>query len=122
MKKLWCLYILLFSLLIGASSSQESWDLGSPGDWLSVGPVYHIGPYYYPNSDLPIGTQKFLNTYPGYMPFYNWNYYPAYSPYYYQTSYWTEYPYYNLYRYPHYYNFDSYPLGTFGLFHGGNWY
>jgi hypothetical protein len=80
MKKLWCLCVLLFSFLMGAASSQELWDLGSPGDWLSVGPVYHIGPYYYPNSDLPIGTQKFLNTYPSYMPLGYSNYYQTYNP------------------------------------------
>lgn len=127
MKKLWCSYILLFGLLIGIASSQDSWNLGSSEDWLSTGPIKHVGPYYIPNSDLPVGTQKYLNTYPGYMPFYYWYYYPAYSPYYYQTPYRTQYPYYYpyyyypYYYYPYYPNSDSYPLGTFGLFHGGSY-
>jgi hypothetical protein len=65
---------------MGAASSQELWNLGSPSDWLSVGPVTHIGPYYYPNSDLSIGTQRFLNTYPSYMPLGYSNYYQTYNP------------------------------------------
>jgi len=116
MKKLLCSCIILFSLLIGAASSQGSWNLGSSEDWLSVGPIKHVGPYYIPNSDLPAGTQKFLNTYPVYTPYYYWYYYPVYSPYY-QSVYWTRYPY---YYYSYYLNSNSYPLGTFGLFHGGN--
>ena len=64
--------------VIGAS--QDAWNLGSSDDWLSTGPVYYNGPFYYPNSDLPIGTQQFLNTYPSYMPFGYPNYYQTYNP------------------------------------------
>lgn len=123
MKELWS-YVLIFSLLIGIASSQGSWNLGSSEDWLSVGPVIHYGPYYYPNSDLPLETQRFLNTYPSYTPFYYSNYYPIYSPNYYLTYYpyyYPDYYYYYPYYSPYYSNFDSYPLGTFGLFHGGNY-
>ncbi len=122
MKTLWFMSILLFGLLAGAASGQESWNLGSSEDWLSVGPVKHVGPYYIPNSDLPEGTQKFLNTYPGYTPFYYWYYYPVYSPSYYPINYWASYPYYYPYYYnPYYSGSDSFRLGTFGQFHGGNY-
>lgn len=64
------------------AASQE-WNLGSSDDWLGSGPVYNIGPFYYPNSDLPLGTQQFLNTYntyPIYMPFSYPGYYSSYNP------------------------------------------
>jgi hypothetical protein len=70
--------VLGLALLTSIGAGQDSWNLGSPEDWLSVGPVYHNGPFYYPNSDLPIGTQRFLNNYPGY-PGYS-NYYQTYNP------------------------------------------
>jgi len=70
-------FVLASAMLTTIGTSQDSWDLGSPGDWLSVGPVYHIGPYFFPNSDLSIGTQRFLNTYPSYMPL---GYYQTYNP------------------------------------------
>ena len=67
-------------MLTAIGTSQDSWNLGSSDDWLSTGPVYHNGPFYYPNSDLSIGTQQFLNTYPSYMPFGYPNYYQTYNP------------------------------------------
>jgi hypothetical protein len=67
-------------MLTAIGASQDFWNLGSSADWLSTGPVYHSGPFYYPNSDLPIGTQQFLNTYPIYMPFSYPNYYQTYNP------------------------------------------
>jgi hypothetical protein len=54
--------------MLGASVESNLWELGSSNDWLSVGPVYHTGPFFYPNSDLDLGTQRFLNTYPSYIP------------------------------------------------------
>jgi hypothetical protein len=77
MIKILCLSLLLFGLLMGSASSQL-WDLGSPDDWLSVGPIYHTGPYYspfstpisgqyvyptytYPNASLPSGVQRFFS-------------------------------------------------------------
>lgn len=70
--------MLVLSMLTAIGASQESWN--SSEDWMSIGPVYHIGPYYYPNSDLSIGTQRFLNTYPSYMPLGYTNYYQTYKP------------------------------------------
>jgi hypothetical protein len=61
-------FVLASAMLTTIAASQDSWDLGSSDDWMSTGPVYHSGPYYYPNSDLSTGTQRFLNTYPSYMP------------------------------------------------------
>jgi len=64
---------------------------------------------YYPNSYL------------SYSPVYYGNYYP----YYYSSIYPSFYPSYLPYRYygaPYYYGLQSFPLGTFGLFHGGNLY
>jgi len=55
-------------MLTAIGACHDSWNLGSSDDWLSSGPVYHNGPFYYPNSDLAVGTQQFLNTYPMYMP------------------------------------------------------
>jgi len=78
-KRRWYLLILSLSLLTGFVIGQESWALGSPEDWLSIGPVKHVGPYYYPNSDLPTGIQRFLTDYPGYTPIYYHNYYPTYG-------------------------------------------
>lgn len=64
-KILLTLVVLASSTLTAMGLEENTWDLGSSNDWLSVGPVYHFGPYYIPNSDLPLGTQRFLNTYPG---------------------------------------------------------
>ena len=79
-------FVLASAMLTAIGASQDSWGLGSPGDWLSVGPVYHIGPYFVPNSDLSIGTQRFLNTYPSYAPFGYSNYYLNYNPYFYDPQ------------------------------------
>ena len=65
---------------LGASVDSNLWDLGSKNDWLSVGPVYHTGPFFYPNSDLDLGTQRFLNTYPSYIPVGYSNYYATNKP------------------------------------------
>jgi hypothetical protein len=73
------LFMLASSMLTALSVSEDSWNLGSSDDWLSVGPVKHIGPYYYPNSDLSIGTQRFLNTHPSYMPLGYSSYYQTYN-------------------------------------------
>ncbi len=73
-------FALALVMLTAIGASQEPWNLGSSDDWLSTGPVEHIGPFYYPNSDLAIGTQQFLNTYPGYMPLGYPNYYPNHNP------------------------------------------
>ncbi len=72
--------VLALAMLTAIGASQDSWNLGSSEDWLSTGPVYHNGPFYYPNSDLPIGTQRFLNNYPGYIPLSYPNYYQTYNP------------------------------------------
>jgi hypothetical protein len=47
--------VLAMVILASLGASQDSWNLGSSEHWLGVGPVYHIGPFYYPN------------TYPAYM-------------------------------------------------------
>jgi hypothetical protein len=73
-------FVLAIAMFASLGASQDSWNLGSSEDWLSTGPVYHSGPFYYPNSDLPIGTQRFLNTYPAYMPLGYSNYYLPYNP------------------------------------------
>ena len=73
-------FVLALVMLTAIGASQDSWNLGSSDDWLSTGPVYHFGPFYYPNSDLPIGTQQFLNTYPSYIPLGYSNYYQPYNP------------------------------------------
>lgn len=84
MMKLWCLSILLFSLLIGPASSQL-WDLGSPQDWLSVGPIYQVGPYYTPYSNIPTGPYVSPYTYPnvsqsyGFQKFFSIDYSQYYS-------------------------------------------
>jgi len=31
--------------ILGASEDSNLWDLGSPNDWLSTGPVNHTGPF-----------------------------------------------------------------------------
>ena len=67
-------------MLTSIGSSQDPWTLGSSDDWLSTGTVNHFGPFYYPNSDLAIGTQQFLDTYPSYMPLGYSNYYQTYTP------------------------------------------
>ena len=86
------LTVLVFGLgvltVLGASQDENAlWDLGSADDFLSSGPVYHSGPYFYPNSDLSLGTQRFLDNYPSNMPLgysnnptYNPNYNLAYNP------------------------------------------
>jgi hypothetical protein len=56
-------FVLALVMLTSIGASQDSWNLGSSEDWLSTGPVYHFGPFYYPNSDLSLGMQRFLNTY-----------------------------------------------------------
>jgi hypothetical protein len=109
MKRRLFILALLLSLLTGLAIAQ--WSLGGPGDWLSVGPIYHTGPYYYPHSDLPIGLQRFLADYPSYPSIYYPRYPPIYPP-----TYYSRYPTYFPYRY----YFDSYPLGTFGLKAGGS--
>ncbi|MGA9099447.1 MAG: hypothetical protein WB392_11015 [Methanotrichaceae archaeon] len=60
MIKLLCLSALLLSLLMGSAASQL-WDLGSPQDWLSSGPVYVTGPYYTPIGILPSSTYTYPN-------------------------------------------------------------
>jgi hypothetical protein len=72
--------MLVLAMLTAIGASQDSWNLGSSEDWMSTGPVYHMGPYYHPNSDLSIGTQRFLNTYPSYIPLGYSNYYQTYNP------------------------------------------
>lgn len=62
MIKVLCLSALLFSLLIGSASSQL-WDLGSPQDWLSGGPIYQTGPYYIP-AGIPVSSPP-ISPYPG---------------------------------------------------------
>lgn len=82
------------AMLTATGAGQDSWDLGSSDDWMSVGPVTHVGPYYIHNSDLSIGTQRFLNTYPNYYRTYNpaalriGNYTPllGYNPYFYDPQ------------------------------------
>ena len=74
------LFVLASATLTAIGAGQDSWNLSSSDDWLSVGPVNHVGPYYFPNSDLPVGTQRFLNTYPSYMPLGYPNYYQTYNP------------------------------------------
>lgn len=108
MTKLLCLSILFVSLLMGCAYGQDLWSLGSQQDWLSTGTIYHVGSYYYPNymSYTPF---YYTNNYPIYYPIYNTYYYPQYYPTYYSSY------------YPRYYNnFEQFPLGTFGLIHGGN--
>jgi hypothetical protein len=70
--------VLALAMLTALGASQDSWNLGSSDDWLSTGPMYHSGPFFYPSSDLPIGTQRFLNNYPGYSGYSN--YYQTYNP------------------------------------------
>lgn len=57
----------------------------------------------------------------GYTPTYYNSYYPYYYSYYYPSFYPSYLPY-RYYSYPYYYGLESFPLGTFGLFHGGNFY
>jgi hypothetical protein len=71
--------VLALAMLTALGASQDSWNLGFSDDWLSTGPVYHNG-LYYPNSNLPIGTQRFLNNYPSYTPPGYSNYYQTYNP------------------------------------------
>jgi hypothetical protein len=73
-------FVLAHVMLTAIGASQDFWNLGSSDDWLSTGPVEHVGPFYSPNSDLPIGTQQFLNSYPSYMPLGYPNYYQPYNP------------------------------------------
>ena len=51
-------FVLAIVILASLGASQDSWNLGSSEHWLSIGPAYHIGPFYYPNTDpayMPIG-------------------------------------------------------------------
>jgi hypothetical protein len=73
------IFVLASAMVTALGTNEDTWDLGSSDDWLST-PVKHIGPYYFPNSDLPTGTQGFLNTYPSYMPLGYSNYYQTYNP------------------------------------------
>lgn len=73
------IFVLASAMVTALGTDEDTWDLGSSDDWLST-PVKHIGPYYFPNSDLPTGTQRFLNTYPSYMPLGYSNYYQTYNP------------------------------------------
>ena len=41
-------FLLANVMLTAIGASQDSWNLGSSDDWLSTGPVYHNGPFYYP--------------------------------------------------------------------------
>ena len=43
--------VLALAILTTLGTSQDSWNLGSSEDWLSTSPVYHNGPFYYPNGD-----------------------------------------------------------------------
>ena len=61
-------FVLAITILASLGASQDSWNLGSSEDWLSAGPAYHIGSFYYPY------------TYPAYMPI---GYYQPYAPGYY---------------------------------------
>jgi len=61
------IFVLASAIGTALGTEEDTWNLGSSDDWLST-PVKHIGPYYFPNSDLPTGTQRFLNTYPSYSP------------------------------------------------------
>lgn len=45
------------------SASSQPWDLGSPQDWLSGGPIYYTGPYYSAYSNLPSGPYTYTNPY-----------------------------------------------------------
>jgi hypothetical protein len=69
--------VLAMVILASLGASQDSWNLGSSEHWLSVGPVYHIGPFYYPN------------TYPAYMPIGYYQPYAlgCYNPYLYDSQY-----------------------------------
>jgi hypothetical protein len=107
--------MLVLGMLTMLGTSEDSWDLGSSKDWLGTGPVYHVGPFFYPiypDSDLSQGTQQFLNTYPSYIPpgYSNYyqtrkpvvlgnytpsaNYMPGYNPYFYNNPYFYSNPYY----------------------------
>jgi hypothetical protein len=109
MTRLWCLSILSLSLLVGNAFGQDLWDLGSPQDWLSIGPIYHTSSYYYYPSYMSYTPVYYSSYYPMYYPMYNTYYYPKNYPTYYSSY------------YPRYYNnFEQFPLGTFGLYHGGN--
>lgn len=79
-KLLLTVLVLGLGTLAMLGASQDLWDLGAPNDWLSVGPVNHTGPFFYPNSDISLGTQRFLNTYPSYMSVGYSNYYPTRKP------------------------------------------
>lgn len=63
MIKLLCISALLLGLLMGSASSQL-WDLGSPQDWLSAGPIYQTGSYYIPVGTLPASQPFSQYTYP----------------------------------------------------------
>ena len=64
------------------------------------------------------------NSYSSYSPVYYGNYYPYYYSYIYPSFYssYLPYRYHGAPYYSYYYGLQSFPLGTFGLFHGGNLY
>ena len=101
MIKILCLSILLLGLYAGAASGQESWNQ----DWLGVGPIYPYGPSYSPmyyDTAYYVGWEGYPIYHPVYYPIYNTYYHP--------------------YHYPYYDNeFKHFPLGTFGMLHGGNY-
>lgn len=73
------IFMIALAMFTTLGTSHDSWNLGSSDDWLSTGPAYHNGPFYHPNSNLPMGIERFQNSYPSYMPDFL-NYYPPYSP------------------------------------------
>jgi hypothetical protein len=92
-KYLWLVFI---GLLMGVSTGEDLWDLGSSQDWLSAGPVYAHSAYRY---------NPYYGQPSGFADFYSLDYaLPYYSPYYYM-------PYYAAYYAPDYmpYWYLSYP-------------
>ncbi len=83
------------------------------GDWLGIGPIYPYGPLYSPmyyGSAYYMGWEDYPIYSPVYYPVHSANYYPDYDPYYYPNYYSSI-----------YYSGDRFPLGTFGMRHGGNY-
>ncbi len=117
MIKILCLSLILFSIFGGAAFGHEHWNSESSQDWLGVGMIYSYGSYYYPVYNDAIYYWDW-NGYPYYI---NWEDYPYYwegNPIYHPSYY----PVYSAYNYPRYYDdFNSFPLGTFGMRHGGNY-
>ena len=79
-------FVIAITMLISLSASQDTWNLGSSEDWLSAGPIYHMGTSYYPINGLPLASQQFLITYPAYMPLGSPNYYQPNYPVYLNTT------------------------------------